>query len=178
MARIREWVFAGAVGLLLALPGVLVRESWLPWFVVLDATLVLFCGAMVVAKWVELVGQSKKYPELAQFASKLTPFASKLTKFRGVLITLAVVFIISLGVTRVFIFDTISLEKASLPPALPGDDIIIAGGGLPENHPKILTIALEPKNTSDPEPCTPAIPPVLALRSTAALRPLRHPGPY
>jgi hypothetical protein len=43
------------------------------------------------------------------------------------------------------------LQTSALAPALPGDDVTVSGKSFPEDHAKILTIHLEPKNSQNDE---------------------------
>jgi YVTN family beta-propeller protein len=125
----RDWVGAGLVGLVFAVAGIVLPEYWLPWFLALSGWIVFATGADYLAdEWLSkpITG---RYRILAIFVALLA----------------------SLVVTRFLVFGTIALQTPASTTFQPGDDVKIPGKRLPEEHAKILTINLEPKDSTNEE---------------------------
>ena len=136
-----EWVWAGLVGLLFAVAGLLAPESWLPWALVGSVWLVIY--AVVTKAFEEII----KKGATRTWLPKIKPYLEGKWRY-GILVALG---LICLAVTRFLIYGTIDLQKTALDAVLPGDDVKVTGEGFPTEHPKILVAKLEPKDTSHPE---------------------------
>jgi YVTN family beta-propeller protein len=125
----RDWVGAGLVGLAFALAGIVFSEYWLPWFLALSGWVVFATGADYFAdKWL-------KKPLTGHYRTGAVVVAG----------------LASLLITRFVFFGTIALQTPASTTFQPGDDVKIPGRRFPEEHAKILTILLEPKDSANEE---------------------------
>lgn len=129
-----EWVYAGLVGLLFAVAGVLAPEPWLPWFLVASGFLV----AWTVIAWTHeksLQWTDPSWQWIKDILEKKT--------WRYLIIAVLCIGVVVL--VRFVAYPTIELQKTALDPALPGDDVKLTGDNFPVEHSKILFASLEPK---------------------------------
>jgi hypothetical protein len=135
-----EWVYAGLVGLVFAVAGVLVPEPWLPWVLIGAGALLAWTGTEKLSE----LSTHWTRPQLKWIKDALAREA-----WRRAIVAVLVLAVIA--ITRFVFFQTIELQRTALQAVLPGEDVKLTGSGFPTEHPKILTAMLEPKGTSGPE---------------------------